>query len=78
VAELVKDVSCLCCISGTVSARLGVNKRCFVPGETVIITCALIENGSNRAISGTWISLEQAGIVLCVLVCLWARSATAL
>jgi len=53
-------VQCCCWTSGEVSATVRMNKRCFVPGETIFI-CAEIVNRSQTDISRTKAQLKQVG-----------------
>lgn len=54
-----KDVACCCCcISGLVDAMITVNRRCFVPGETICIILK-VTNNSNSTIPNCSVILNQ-------------------
>ena len=52
------EVECCCWTSGSVSASLRLNKRCYVPGETIFIN-AEIHNISQTDITNTRVGLKQ-------------------
>lgn len=54
-----KDVSYCCCVSGLVDASFTINRRCFVPGETIVINGQIINN-SNSTISQTTTTLKES------------------
>ena len=53
-------VSCCCWTSGTVSATLRLNKKCYVPGETIFINADIVNN-SETDIVRTRAALKQVG-----------------
>lgn len=53
-----KDVGCCCCISGVVDATVDINRRCFVPGETIYMNVK-ITNNSNSQIPNCSAVLDQ-------------------
>jgi len=61
-------VECCCWTSGTVTATLKLNRRCFVPGETILIN-AEIANNSQTDITSTRASLKQVRKFLDACVC---------
>ncbi|XP_005101122.1 arrestin domain-containing protein 3 [Aplysia californica] len=54
--EKEKKMCCLCCISGPISASLRLNKKGYVPGETVFIQ-GDVNNLSSRKIGSTSVEL---------------------
>ena len=56
--QQIKDVSCCCFIKGSVEATIRMNKRCFVPGETLRIT-GLVVNHSSTKIKSVTATLVQ-------------------
>jgi hypothetical protein len=55
---LSKNVCCLCCSSGPISAYLSLPRRGYVPGDIIPLTVE-IENLSSRKIASSSISLKM-------------------
>jgi len=56
-------VECCCWTSGTITATLTVNKRCFVSGESIVINAEIVNN-SQTDITSTRAALKQVRYVL--------------
>jgi len=52
------EVTCCCWTSGTITATVRLNKRCYVPGETIFINADIVNN-SQTDITRTRASLKQ-------------------
>ena len=57
-AEERKEVNCCCCVSGTVNAKVNINKTGFVPGENIIIN-AEVKNDCNSDVDKTVVAIKQ-------------------
>jgi len=57
-----------CCFwtSGSVTATVNLNKRCFVPGESIMINAEIV-NSSRTPVTGTRASLKQVCQSACLL-----------
>lgn len=53
-----KEVSCCCWKGGSVSAAVTLNKRCYVPGETIFFN-ARVNNSSTDDVTATRATLKQ-------------------
>lgn len=51
-----KTLCCLCCESGPIIAHMKIDRRGYVPGESLVI-CGEVSNGSNREMSSSKVKL---------------------
>jgi hypothetical protein len=78
--EVVKDVLCCCLEPGSVSAKLTVNRRCFVPGETIVMSSVIKNDSYDKRVENdtTRVSLQQVSewVRACVRACALVRTYT--
>ena len=55
-----KVVSCCCCLDGLIEATIKIDRRCFVPGETIFVS-GEVANNSNTDIRKITVKLKQVG-----------------
>lgn len=52
------EISCCCCVSGDVSAQFRIDRRGYVPGESIVVN-ASVQNNSNTSVSGSRVAIKQ-------------------
>jgi len=62
-----KEVSCCCWKSGSISGDIRLQRRCYVPGETIFINMQIVNN-SQSEVHSIRASLKQVFCMLVVIV----------